>query len=114
MKTFRVENTKTHCVIGEHIRLASNPWLRFRGLMGVRSLAVGEGMLFPRTNAVHGFFMRIPLRLVYLNKQQEILRVALLQPWRIGPVVPKAYWVMELPGETPLEDLEPGTALTWR
>lgn len=113
MTTYRVENAKTHGVIGDRIRLASTPWLRFRGLMGVRSLRPGDGMLFPRTNAVHGFFMHIPLRLVYLDKQQEILRVALLKPWRIGPVVPKAYWVMELPVDTPLQDLETGTTLTW-
>ncbi len=113
MRTYSVEVAETHEVVSDRIQLAANTWLRFRGLMGVRTLAVGEGMLFPHTNMVHGFFMRISIRLLYLNKEGVVLRTAILHPWSIGPWVRNAYWVLELPPETPIAHVGEGVRLTW-
>ena len=113
MNFLRVENTRRSLVIGDRIRMASNPWLRFKGLMGVRTIQPGTGMLFPHTNVVHGFFMRIPLLLVYLGPRREILQVAILKPWRIGPFVSKARFVLEMPADTPRVGLLTGDRLDW-
>ncbi len=85
--------------LGDHIIMASNPWLRFRGLMGTDALPQGTGMLFPRTNAVHGFFMRYPILTAYLDAQGHVLEARILKPWRVGPVVRGARYVLELPVE---------------
>lgn len=113
MPHVRVSTPEGSVVLGKRIRMANNVWLRFRGLMGVRHLAVGEGILFPHTNAVHGFFMSIPLRLIYLNRAGYIVRIATLQPWTLGPVVRGAYWVLELPLEAPTGGLAAGVRLIW-
>ncbi|NMP24442.1 DUF192 domain-containing protein [Sulfobacillus harzensis] len=99
--------------LGSHVRLTQNPWHRFLGLMGTRNLGMGQGMLFPHTNAVHGFFMRYAIRLVYLTRDQRILRTALLKPWRLGPWVRDAYYVLELPISIEGEALKPGTRISW-
>lgn len=110
----RVTLSTSHgTLLGEDIRIADNPWRRFMGLMGTRDLPLGAGIIFPRTNAVHGFFMRYPIRLVYLDRKKVVLRVAVLDPWRLGPWVPKAFYVVELPLAVPEEHLRLGEEWQW-
>ncbi len=48
---------------------ATNPWSRFRGLMGRRTMPDGvEGMLFPRCSSLHTIGMRFPLDIVFLRE----------------------------------------------
>lgn len=68
---------------------------RMRGLIG-RDV----GPLALRTRQVHTFGMRSAIEAVYLSKDGEVVRVAHLAPRRLGPLVPRARWVIELaPGE---------------
>ncbi len=92
-----VRNMRTLQLLGDRIQVADSFWLRFRGLMGTARLEPGEGMLFPRTNSIHMFFMRYPLTIVYLSKDMKVLRSVVVKPWRVGPVVLRAQWVLELP-----------------
>ena len=99
--------------LGDDIVMASNPWLRFRGLMATDELPRGAGMLFPRTNAVHGFFMRYPILTAYLDAQGTVLESRILKPWRVGPVVRRARYVVELPQElAPL--IQAGMRIVWK
>lgn len=76
-------------------------WLRLRGLMGRRALSRGEALVLPKTNAVHTLFMRFPIDLVFCDQEGTVLRVfSGVAPWRIGPVVPQARWVVEMPAGT--------------
>lgn len=113
MTYLTVRVPSTGLIVGDAVRLAEGPWQRFLGLMGTRELPSGSGMLFPNTNAVHGFFMRYPIRLAYLDKSGTILRIAVLKPWHIGPVVRKARFVLELPDTPSTRILHPGDRLTW-
>jgi uncharacterized membrane protein (UPF0127 family) len=92
-----VRNTRTQEVIGDRIQIAGTFWLKFRGLMGTSSLKEGEGMLFPSTNSIHMFFMHYPLLILYLSRDYRVMRVAIVAPWHIGPVVLRASMVMECP-----------------
>jgi len=57
---------------------------RFLGLMGRRSLSGDEGLLFPRCNSIHTFFMRFPIDVVFLDAQGKVLTVIeALRPWRM-------------------------------
>lgn len=113
MTYLTVRVPSTGLVLGERVRLAEGPWQRFLGLMGTRDLPSGSGMLFPHTNAVHGFFMRYPIRLAYIDKQGTVLAVSVLKPWRVGPVVRQARFVLELPDNPSTHILHPGDRLTW-
>ncbi len=105
--------TSDGTLLGEDIHIADNPWRRFIGLMATQDLSLGSGLIFPRTNAVHGFFMRYPIRLVYLDRKKIVVRVAVLTPWHLGPWVPKAFYVVELPMAVPGEYLKLGAEWRW-
>jgi hypothetical protein len=68
---------------------------RVRGLIGRHPPRSGEGMIL-RTRQVHTFGMKFPIDAVYLRKDGSVLRVARLVPWRLGPLQPRARWVLEL------------------
>lgn len=68
-----------------NITVASNFWLRFKGLMLTKPLAVDAALLIPRCSSVHTFFMRFALDLVYLNKQGSVVKlVKNVKPWRMS------------------------------
>jgi len=63
--------------------LATNPWTRFRGLMGRASLAPDEGMLFRPAGSIHMFFMRFPIDVVFCDRELRVVKVVQdLQPWK--------------------------------
>lgn len=92
-----ITNLRSGEEMGRRIVIANSFWKRFRGLMGTSPLQKGEGMLFPHTNSVHMFFMRYSLVIAYLTKDFRVLRLVVLNPWQIGPIMLGAYWVLELP-----------------
>ena len=78
--------------------VATSFWSRFVGLMGRRSLARERGLYFPRCNAIHTFFMRFPIDVVYLDSSLVVVDVdRSLVPWRLGKPRWKAKHVLELP-----------------
>ena len=82
MKTVRVE-TQDGRVVCEHCAVADTFWTRFRGLMGRSELPRGEGMLFRPGGSVHMFFMRIPLDVVFCDRELRVLAIRPdLQPWK--------------------------------
>ena len=65
--------------------LATNPWTRFRGLMGRTSLAPDEGMLFRPAGSIHMFFMRFPIDVVFCDDDLRVVKVVRdLKPWRMA------------------------------
>jgi uncharacterized protein len=76
---------KGYDVVCERCRVANTFWLRFRGFMLRRSIATGEGMLFERAGSIHMFFMRIPLDIVFVDRELRVVKVARgLKPWRVA------------------------------
>ena len=70
-------------VVCECCRVASSPFARARGLLGREALPGGEGLLFPRTRAVHTHFMRFPIDVVFMDRDGVVVRlVPGLRPWR--------------------------------
>ena len=100
-------------IIAQKTTIAHSFISRFMGLMGRRELH-DEAYIFPGTNAIHTFFMRIPIDVIYATRQGEVVKVVhRMEPWRVGPWVRKAWWVVELEadgavGVTPGATLEGG------
>ena len=70
-------------VVCERCRVADTFWLRFRGLMLRASLEPGEGMLFEGNGSIHMFFMRMPLDVIFCDRDGRVVKVAReLKPWR--------------------------------
>ena len=80
------------------IEMADSFFKRFKGLMFRKDPIKDEGLWIVPCNAVHMFFMKFPIDIVLLNKQNEV--VALhhdLKPWRMTKPVKAAYSTLELP-----------------
>lgn len=78
------------------IMIADSFWTRFRGLMFRKTLAPWRGLLLKNCSAIHCCFMRIPIDVVYLDREQTVLAVETVNPWRIGKIVPGAQHTLEL------------------
>ena len=70
-------------VVCEHLLVAARPLRRMRGLLGRRSLGSDEGILLRPAGSVHTFFMRFPIDVVFLDREQVVVGIEpSLPPWK--------------------------------
>jgi uncharacterized protein len=95
----------------ERMRFARSFATRTRGLLGRRSLPVGEGLAF-REKSIHMFFMRMSLDIVFCDADLQVVRVVgSLPAWRMAGCR-RARYVLEIgPGEAGRLGLREGLAL---
>jgi uncharacterized membrane protein (UPF0127 family) len=107
----RVINERTGQVVATHVRQADGPWQAFMGLMFVKSLPAGHGMVFRPAQGIHTQFMRFPIDLVFLDKENRVTKVReSVPPWRIDFTF--AAGCVELnPGHARTHDIQPGDQL---
>jgi uncharacterized protein len=96
----------------DRLRFARTTPSRLRGLLGRRTLPVGEGLAF-REKSVHMFFMRMSLDIVFCDADMQILRIVHgLSPWRVAGCR-QAHYALEVgPGEAARLGLQEGMVLT--
>jgi uncharacterized membrane protein (UPF0127 family) len=71
------------------------------GLMGRRSLPVGEGLWINPCQSVHSMWMRFPIDVIFLSNQKSIIHmVESMKPFRITKYVSESRSVIELPANT--------------
>ena len=104
-------------VVCERCLLAETPLARLRGLLGRSGLPSGEGLLLRPAASIHTAFMRFAIDAVFLDRANQVVKVASsLGPWRTA-ACRGARAVLELPaGEANKRGLRPGVSLTqvWR
>jgi uncharacterized protein len=82
-------------------RVADNRWSRLKGLIGVRSLPEGDGLLIKPCKGVHCMFMSIPIDVLYVDRDDRVIGVDEgMKPWQIGRIYGKGRYVIELPAGT--------------
>jgi uncharacterized membrane protein (UPF0127 family) len=104
-QTVRIVNRDTGDELAARARVAASFWARGRGLLGRSGLAEGEGLLIERCRQVHMLFMSFPLDVLHVQRlgpdSGRVTRVvANLRPYRIGPLVWRSDYVIELPAGT--------------
>jgi uncharacterized protein len=99
-------------LVCERCVIADTPLTRLKGLLGKSELASGEGILIYPTSAIHTWFMRFPIDVVFLDRDLRVLRVASeLKPWRAA-AGRRATAVLELAaGECRRRGIRAGTTL---
>ncbi|MCL1080168.1 DUF192 domain-containing protein [Parashewanella spongiae] len=81
MKCVRLSNQNGRLIA--QVFIANTPWLRLRGLLGRPSLNNDQAMLISPCYSVHTIGMRYSLDIVYLNSQNQVLRIKKnLKPFR--------------------------------
>jgi hypothetical protein len=96
----RVLNLTRDTELANRMEVAGTGGKRSKGLLGRQRLCPGEGLWIIPCEAVHTFWMRFPIDLVYLDGKKRISKlVSEVPPWRFSA----CFWassVMELPAGT--------------
>ena len=87
---------------------------RMRGLLGIDALATDAGLWINSCNSVHSFFMAFNIDVLYLDKNNSVLRIIKgMRPWGINACWP-ARSVIELGhGQVDLLGIELGDNIKW-
>ena len=92
----RLVNVRTGAVLAERLETAGDSRSRRKGWLGRESAPAGEGLWIVPCEAVHCFFMRIPIDVLFLDREKRVVKVRHeLKPWRIAGCL-SAHSVVEL------------------
>lgn len=81
--------------------MADSPFKRMLGLLGRQSLPKGEALIIRPCNSIHTFFMRFAIDLVFVSKDNEVVKViSNIPPFRFSSLCLKSALVIELPAGT--------------
>jgi uncharacterized membrane protein (UPF0127 family) len=96
----QVSNLTRHTVLATCMEVADSAARRSKGLLGRERLAPGEGLWIRPCEAVHTFWMRFSIDLIYLDRKNRIRKlVSAVPPWRLSACL-WAHSVLELPTGT--------------
>jgi hypothetical protein len=96
----QVKNLTRDTVLATCLEVANTSSKRNKGLLGRECLSSGEGLWIIPCEAVHTFWMRFAIDLVYLDRKKQIRKlVSDVHPWRMSACL-WAHSVLELPSGT--------------
>ena len=89
-------NERTGVPLATSIEAAFDSASRKRGLLGRDGLAPRHAMVIAPSNAIHTFFMRFPIDVIFAAKDGTVVGLRQsLAAWRIA-IAPRAYCAIEL------------------
>lgn len=95
-----VRNLTRGTQVADRLEVAGSGPKRSKGLLGRKSLGVGEGLWIIPCEAVHTFLMKFPIDLIYLDRKHQVKKVRSSVPaWRVSGCL-SAHSVLELPAGT--------------
>lgn len=71
-----VRNATTHSIIARNVRRVWGPWERVAGFIGRARVRPDEGLWFDRCWAVHTVGVRVPLDILFLDRDGRIVEIA--------------------------------------
>ncbi len=98
---YQIVIARTSELLAHHVQMASSMVDRMAGLLGRAGLAPGEGLLIRRCRAIHTWFMRFTIDVVFIDRASRVVAVQpSVPPWRMSSIVWDARDVIELPAGT--------------
>ncbi|WP_337017769.1 DUF192 domain-containing protein [Oceanobacillus massiliensis] len=98
MLKIKLVNIDTGEVIAERVKGAYTFWSRFKGLMLTESMPKNGALHIYPCTAIHTFFMKYRIDIIYLNKEKEIVGIEEdMEPGKIGKKFMNVKSVIELP-----------------
>jgi uncharacterized protein len=89
-------NTRSGKVVADRLLTAFDSESRRRGLLAHGSLPHSTALIIAPTNAIHTFFMKFPIDIVFVSKAGRVLKIRSRVPaWRMTASL-RAYAVLEL------------------
>ncbi|GGD00129.1 hypothetical protein GCM10007216_33580 [Thalassobacillus devorans] len=93
-----VINLDTNQLIAENVTRADKFWLRFKGLMGRKSIPDDFALHIIPCPSIHTFFMKFPIDVLYLDQSNRVIGIEEnLQPGKVGKRFSGGHSVIELP-----------------
>jgi uncharacterized protein len=94
----RIENTARGSQVADRAILANTPVTRLVGLLNRRHLEPGEGLVLRPGGAIHMFFMRMAIDVIFADKGGQVLKTAAnVKPWRVVMAPRHCRYTIELP-----------------
>ena len=94
---YKVMNARTGAVLADDVAVAHDSQSRRKGWLGIESAPDGAGIWIAPCEAVHCFFMKFTIDVLFLDRDKRVIRcLPALRPWRIAVCV-RASSVLELP-----------------
>jgi uncharacterized membrane protein (UPF0127 family) len=98
--SFRLVNARTNGIIADHLLAAFDSKSRKTGLLAHPSLAAGTAMIIAPTNAIHTFFMKFAIDVLFVAKDGLIVKTReSMAPWRVSAAW-RAFGVVEVAAGT--------------
>ena len=109
---FRLRNQRTGAVLAHRLLPALDRASRKTGLLKHSSLDDGEAMIIAPSNAVHTWFMKFDLDLLFVGRDGRVVKTrAGVGPWRMSAAL-RAFAVIEMrAGTLAARDTLPGDLL---
>lgn len=110
---YRLIHEPTGQPIATELELAAESRTRNRGLLGRAGLSAGSALILAPCNAVHTFFMRFSIDLVFVNRAGVVLKTRRgVKPWRISLCLGAFATVEMAAGALDVVEIEQGDRLT--
>jgi uncharacterized membrane protein (UPF0127 family) len=94
----KIINKTKNTVLAEDAVAADTVFSRLKGLLGRKAFIKGEALIITPCNSIHTFFMRFPIDVLFVDKNNKIVKVlAQLSPFRFSKLYWKSKTVVELP-----------------
>ena len=109
----RIENTSRGTQVADRALPANSPLKRLVGLLNRRQLEPGEGLVLVPGGAIHMFFMRMSIDVIFADKEGNVLKTAVnVKPWRMVMAPRHNRYTIELPvGVIETSGTQPGDHL---
>jgi len=92
-------NAATGGIIAGKLVMKDGFFSRLRGLLGVKKLDEGAGIILKPAPQIHTFFMLMPIDVVFISNNFEVLHVIEdMGPWRLSPFFTRAVYTVEIAG----------------
>jgi uncharacterized membrane protein (UPF0127 family) len=97
----RALNRSSGKELARKLIVAATVFSRAKGLLGREALLEGEGLLITPCKGIHTFFMKFPIDVLFLDKNNRIIEtVENIPPHRMTRVLLLAASAIELPAGT--------------
>lgn len=108
MALVSIHNETRGTLVAARARWADRFWSRLRGLPGRKELPPDEGMVVVPCWSVHTFFLRVPIDIVYVDRQRTVVKtVSDLKRFRACAGGRSAHHAVEVPTGTVRESRTP-------
>jgi len=92
----RVLNKTKKVIVAQRVTVAGTFFARAVGLLRHSALPVEEALLIPRCQSIHMFFMRFPIDVIFVDKNDCVVGlVRSIKPFRLSRIFFKASYAIE-------------------